>query len=120
MTMMEMEQDVRSAILDTESSAYRFQSEYILNSIYKGVQLLFQIRPESRYNGVNLVSREISRVTAETVTAVRASTLPIDPRWKDALIYFAIGKCYEVDSSDTVNAQLANDSFTKFNNLAKL
>lgn len=120
MTMLEMETNVREGLLDTESSAYRFSSEYILNAIYGGVRLLFSIRPESRYNGVRLISLELPVVTAMMVASEREKTLPIDPRWRDALVYFAKGKCFEIDSADTANAALAADCFSKFNNLAAL
>jgi hypothetical protein len=106
--------------MDNYSSGYRFDSEFILNSIYSGVRLLFSIRPESRYNGVRLVSFSIPVVTAATLSTEQAKTLPLDPRWTDALIYFAAAKCYEIDSSDTANASLADSYFSKFNNLAKL
>lgn len=120
MTLHEMETDVRDGLMDTESQAYRFSSEFILNAIYSGVRLLFSIRPESRYNGIRLISLDLPVVTAATVEAEQVKVLPIDPRWKDALVYFAKGKCFEIDSSDTANAALATDCFSKFNNLAAL
>lgn len=120
MTLLEMEEDVRQELLDTEASAYRFTSVFIMNAIYNGVKVLFKVRPESRYNGVRLASFEIPRIKALNLTEEQAKTLPIDPRWNDALIAFAVGDCFSVDSADTTNAALADKAYAKFNSLAKL
>ena len=119
-TLSQMEGKVRQTLMDIYPNAYRFTSVYILNSIYEGVKLLFKIRPEARYCGMKLVSLDIPVVTDSNLVQEQAKTLYIDPRWNEAIVYFAIAKCFEIDSSDTANATRANDCFSQFNNLAKL
>ena len=120
MTLLEMEGRVRKELLDDYTGSYRFPSLFIVNAIYEGVQLLFQLRPESRYNGVKLVTLDIPVVTDITLSTEQAKTLYIDPRWNRALIYYAKAKCFEIDSSDTANKTLADDCFSQFNTLSKL
>ena len=120
MTLLEMESAVREMLLDNFAGSYRWSSVFILNSLYEGVQLLFQLRPESRYSGLDLVKLAIPVVTAQTLSTEQAKTLYIDPRWNRALIYYAAGKCLEVDSADTANAQRSTEYLSQFNNLAKL
>ena len=104
----EMVARVREHLLDT-STPYRYPTSYICEGIVEGLRLLHNIRPESRYCGLTLVSMDYPSITSptdetdETLGELLDSELHIDPRWESAIRYFAQGKCYEVDSADTAN-----------------
>lgn len=124
MTFGDMEQRVREFMLDTEDP-YRFKPCLILSAIIDGIRTLHQRRPESRYIGLKLTDFEYPYLTNESVETdptqvetVRAMPFHLDKRWEQAIRYFACARCFEFDSSDTINLQRASDCMNSFSALA--
>jgi len=118
-----MEKGVRNKVLDTVETC-RFGPSFVLVSLCEGIERLRVICPESRYFNLRLFdwSRPdglaLEGMTDAQVSAVRLFEPYFDARWNDAVVYFAAGRCYEFDQSDTSNAQLAANMMAMFEKLA--
>lgn len=111
MTAGSIEQAVRELLNDREPNAYRWEPPEVLRAVFDAVQSLNSVRPESRYAGLRL--RTIERpdipddMDGPTREAIRGIGLPLDRRWRLALVHFAAHRCYEMDDTDTANAALS-------------
>lgn len=115
---------VREYMLDTEPAAYRYSDALVVGAVFDGLRVLHSARPESQYEGLKLVSHDYPFVTpgtpAEEVEAAKEMPWHLEPRWEMAVRYFACARCFEVDSSDTINLQRAQECQANFTNLIKM
>lgn len=112
MTVSDIENSARRILQDTQEP-YRWTSEEMREALQEGVAALNAIRPETRYVGGNLYDFiELPKSDSEEIL--------IKNRYKEALVYFVAHKCYLNDSTDTVNAQLAEMYLGKFNTKSQL
>lgn len=124
-TFERMVERVREHLLDTKTP-FRFPTSYICEAIVDGLRTLHNIRPESRYCGLQLVEMQYPDIISPTpdddpgLLEMLNHELHIDPRWETAIRYYAQSKCYEIDSADTQNAERAQYCLQQFNYLAKL
>jgi hypothetical protein len=123
-TIGDIVQRVREYMLDTESGAYRYSDRLIVGAIFDGMRTLHQMTPASSYQGLNYVEYEYPYVTDNTSDAdleeYKARPWHLDPRWEMAVRYFACARCFEIDGSDTLNLQRAQDCQANFTNLSKM
>lgn len=95
---------VRELLRDNSAAVHNYTDQQIAQGAVDGCYQLFSIRPESRYvNGV-LTDVEFSSTHATLVE----QDIPIPEKWVLGVIYYAAARCYEIDVTDTVNLQLAN------------
>lgn len=112
MTIKSVEEKARRILQDTEKE-YRWSSEEMRDALQEGVYALNAIRPETRYvNGELFDAIELPASDTEELT--------IKNRYEEALVYYVVHKCYLVDNTDTVNAQLAEMYLGKFNTKSQL
>ena len=123
-TIGDMVKKVREYMLDTVEDSYRFSDALVVGAIFDGIRLLHQVRPDSCYEGLKYVEHDYPVITpdatAEALASAKAMPWHLDPRWEMAVRYFACARCFEIDSSDTMNLQRAQECQTNFNNLARL
>ena len=123
-TIGDMVKKVREYMLDTVEGSYRFSDALIVGAIFDGIRLLHQVRPDSCYEGLKYVEYDYPVITPDATAGALASAkaMPwhLDPRWEMAVRYFACARCFEIESSDTMNLQRAQECQTNFNNLARL
>lgn len=122
-TIGQMVSRIRDFLMDTQEGAYRYSDQLILGGLFEGVRTLRAMRPETRYAGTRLVpDSDIPYIVREDtdVSAAMAMEWPFDPRWEQAVRYYACARCFEVDGADTINAQRAADCQQKFAALAAL
>ena len=115
---------VREYMLDTDSGAHRYSDALIVGAVFDGMRVLHQMTPASSYCGLQYVEYEYPYITESTsaadIEAAKNRPWHLDPRWEMAIRYFACARCFEIDGSDTVNLQRAQDCQTNFTNLAKM
>lgn len=112
MTVKSVEEKARRILQDTEEE-YRWSSKEMRDSLQEGVYALNAVRPETRYvNGELFDAIELPASDMEELT--------IKNRYEEALVYYVVYKCYLVDNTDTVNAQLAEMYLGKFNTKSQL
>lgn len=112
MTVASIEKKARRILQDT-ISPYRWESAEIRDAIQEGVYALNAIRPETRYVGGEL--QDVVELPPSDTSAI-----DIHYRFEEALVFYAVYKCYLDDSTDTANAQLAEGYLGKFNTKAQL
>lgn len=112
MTVATIEKKARRLLQDTIEE-YRWSSAQIRDSLVEAIRTLNAIRPETRYvdgllvDGIRLPDDD-------------STTIAVEDRYEEALVYYVVHKCYLDDDSDTVNATLATDYLSKFNVKAQL
>lgn len=102
-------------ILQDTVEPYRWSSDEIRKYLDEGILSLHRVRPETRY--VNGLLNDRVEIPAPEDEDQR---ITIDACFEEALVYFVVYKCYLVDDTDTVNAQLAEMYLQKFNTKAQL
>lgn len=112
MTIHGIEAKARRILQDTVEE-YRWSSEEMRDALQEGVITLNAIRPETRYVNGELVDA-VELPTSDT------AEIPIKNRYEEALVFYVVYKCYLVDNTDTVNAQLAEMYLGKFNTKSQL
>lgn len=112
MTVSNIENSARSILQDTQSP-YRWSSAEMREALQDGVYALNAVRPETRY--VNNVLCDMVELPAGDTAKIA-----IHPRYKEALVFYVVYKCYLNDDADTVNAQLAETYLAKFNTKSQL
>ena len=112
MTVADIENSARRILQDMQEP-YRWASEEMREVLQEGVAALNAIRPETRYVGGNLYDF-IKLPESDT------EEISIKPRYREALVFYVVYKCYLVDNTDTVNAQLAEMYLGKFNTKSQL
>lgn len=106
MTVNEIESRARKILLD-DTEPYRWTSENIREEIVDAVRHMQSIRPETRYVE--------GRLTDYTIPDDDEEPLLCEDRFREALVYYVVYKCYLTDDTDTVNAQLAENYLAKSN-----
>lgn len=106
MTVQEIENRARSILLD-EVEPYRWSKEVIREELVDAVRHMQSVRPETRYVD--------GRLTDYTLPDEDDEPLLCEDRFREALVYYVVYKCYLTDDTDTVNAQLAENYLTKSN-----
>lgn len=112
MTVASIEKKARRILRDT-LAPYRWESAEVRDAIQEGVYALNAIRPETRY-----VSGELQDVIK--LPQSDTDEVNLHYRFEEALVFYAVYKCYLDDSTDTANAQLAESYLGKFNTKAQL
>lgn len=112
MTVSDIENSARRILQDTQEP-YRWTTEEMREALQEGVAALNAIRPETRYVGGSLYDF-IKLPESDT------EEISIKPRYREALVFYVVYKCYLVDNTDTVNAQLAEMYLGKFNTKSQL
>ena len=95
---------VRELLRDNSAAVHHYTDQQIAQGAVDGCRLLFCERPESRYVNCVLTDIEFSDIHATLVE----QDIPIKEKWVLGVIYYAAARCYEIDVTDTVNLQLAN------------
>jgi phage baseplate assembly protein W len=112
MTVANIENNSRRILQDTQTP-YRWTSEEMREALQEGISALNAVRPETRYVGGNLYDYiDLPKSNTEEIQ--------VKPRYKEALVYYVVYKCYLNDSTDTMNAQLAEMYLGKFNTKIQL
>jgi len=109
MTLGELIPDVRRLVRDTDADLHHHADGTILSALVDGVEALRSANHEARYvNGV---------LTDLEWPADAAGFASFDPlvrrKWRLGVCYFAAGRIFETDTTDTVNAQLSAEMFKK-------
>ena len=116
-TLGELENRVRSGLDDPHDPVCRWDASAVLTALVDAVRRLNSTRPESRYFQLLLHAHDFPVTDRADAgfdeSAARAFTLNVDPRWEQAIVYYAQARCLETDSADMANQQLAADFFAK-------
>ena len=118
----------REILSDTYAEAYRWSNLMLLRYLYEGIQKLHMIRPESRYDGVSLVEYSEPDLTTsgdESSDNLKAEEIlsmdfPLNPRWKDAIVHYICAMAFQIDNSDTMNAQRYSEHIGMFTTWGKM
>lgn len=100
-------------ILQDAQMPYRWSDGDIRSAIQDGINSLNSIRPETRYVRGSLVD-------LVSLPTDNDATIDIHDRYEEALVFYAVYKCYLDDDSDTVNHQLSELYLGKFNTKVQL
>lgn len=122
-TMQRVENKLRREYLkDIYPDAYRWNAKTALSLMYDAIEDLCSEEPAAKFDqdtGELLSAYNVpdalalvdldddSTELSEAVTAVRATTIPVDDRWMKAIILFTASRCFKIDDSDTANEQKA-------------
>ena len=109
MTLAELIPDVRRLVRDTNASLYHHADEVVISALVDGVEALRSANHEARY--VNGACTDIE--WPSTAVALAAFDPLVQRKWRLGVCYFAAGRLFETDTTDTVNAQLAAEMFKK-------
>lgn len=112
MTVDGLIKKVRFLLQDTQSP-YRWEDANIKSAIQEGLAAVNAVRPETRY--VNGVLTDFTELPPND-----SDDIPMNNRYEEAIVYYAVHKCYMMDSSDTVNFQLSESYLAKFNTKVQL
>lgn len=112
MTISGIEIKARRILQDTHTP-YRWETDQIRDAVQEGVGELNRIRPETRYTEAGLVDRI-------TLPEEDSEPIALNDRYETAIVYYVVYKCYQIDDTDTVNAQLAESYLGKFNTKAQI
>ena len=118
----------REILFDNYPEAYRWGDLMLLRFLYEGIQKLNMIRPESRYNGMTLVDfsePDLSGSDNEEsnqmlIEEEMAKDFPVNSRWKDAIVHYICARAFQLDESDTMNAQRYSEHMSMFTTWAKM
>ena len=105
MTISDIVRAVRP-ILQDATWPYRWSDDFIRSALDDGVLLLHSFVPSTRYVAGAVQDRV-------ELPADPDETFPVDDRYREALTYYVASRCYQVDDTDTVNAQLAENYYAK-------
>lgn len=111
MTVSEIEARARKILLD-DKEPYRWSSQDIREEIADAVRHVQSVRPETRY--VNGALKDYCLPEND------GDEMEMDGRFREALVYYVVYKCYLYDDTDTVNAQLADSYLAKSNTYAQI
>lgn len=111
MTVADIEKRARTILLD-DTEPYRWTSANIREEIADAVRHVQSVRPETRY--VNGLLKDYCLPEADD------EPLEMEDRFREALVYYTVYKCYLYDDTDTVNAQLAENYLNKANTYAQI
>lgn len=111
MTVSEIESRARKILLD-DTEPYRWTSDNIREELADAVRHLQAIRPETRYVE--------GKLTDYCLPDTDDEPLLCEDRFREALVYYVVYKCYLFDDTDTVNAQLAESYLAKSNTYAQI
>ena len=100
-------------LLQDNQSPYRWEDEDIKSAIQEGLAAVNAIRPETRY--VNGVLTDFIEVPNDNF-----ADISMNNRYEEAIVYYAVHKCYMMDNSDTINFQLSESYLSKFNTKVQL
>ena len=100
---------VRRLVRDTTADLHHYEDGVILRAVVDGVEAMRSQRPEARYVGNDIVDI----VYPATDQALAALDAKVPRRWMLGVCYFAAGRIFETDTTDTVNAQLSAEMFKK-------
>lgn len=112
MTKQQIELRTRRILMDTQEP-YRWTSEAIHDEISDAIHHLNSIRPETRYIDGQLVD-------FVPIPEGMDEDISINQRFLESIVYYIVYKCYLIDDTDTVNAQLAEMYLQKSNTYAQL
>ena len=128
-TIKRIEKQVRRNLLfDTHSEAYRWSPQVVITFIYDAIEeIVLTMNPWSgfdqdtgkRLNPYNvpdakaLLDIEDEFELIGEVDRVRGLVIPIDDRFEQAIIHIVGSKCFEIDDSDTANAEKAAILYAK-------
>jgi len=96
----------RRFLQDTQSP-YRWENFELKSGLELGIAKLNSLRPETRY--VNGVLTDGIQLPDDNDTSIS-----IDSRFLEPLVYYVVYTAYAQDNTDTVNQQLAENSLAKF------
>lgn len=103
MTINEIINAARPILQDTQLP-YRWEDSFIRDMLDEGVILLNSEVPSTRY--VDGLVRDRVELPLDY-----NEEFPVSFRYREALVYFVVSRCYRVDDTDTVNAQLAENYY---------
>lgn len=114
--------DDAKAMIDVAARSHYTDSQ-LARYVVEGMRRLCALQPSCRYaDGViddqnfpvapdplpNTASQEARTANAQAIADALAFELRInEPRWRQGVVYFTVGKAYEVGVTDSVNLQLA-------------
>ena len=114
-TVGSVEDQVRTALLDTYEDAYRYAPKEIYYAMRDGLNHIRNMRPEAKYVDGELVDLNFPTIpTSAETTAIRATTVNMEDRWLEAIVFYCIHRMYTKDDTDTQNQQLAATYYSMF------
>ena len=112
----------REIVNDEYPEAYRWSDAKLLRFAYDAVALLNKRRPESRYNGLQLVCLAVPVISDDMPSPELEvqKNLPVllDPRWVESIEHCVAAKAFSLDESDTLNANRAATHFALYESMA--
>lgn len=105
MTIKDISRRARE-LLNDNVTPYRWSAETMREALRDAVRRLNSVQPATRYvNGALLDGVVVPEDVDEN--------FPIDGRYREAIVFYVVAKCYQSDSPDTANAQLAESFLAK-------
>lgn len=115
---------IRELLSDKYADAYRWSDATLIRFIYEGIMRLNQVRPESRYVNYKLIDIEtpiiLDNDEDNTVSSYKEKEFPLDSRWSAPVIHYACYRAFQLDESDIMNGQRANEHLGYFNTWSQL
>jgi hypothetical protein len=112
MTVAELESKVRKILLDT-IEPYRWDSNFIRETIADAVAFLQSIRPETRYVNGKLFDGDF-------VPDDDLDPFPISDRYREGIVAYMAYKCLECENPDIQNLTLAENYLNKAKTLMQI
>lgn len=115
-TVGNIEDQVRTYLLDTYEDAYRYAPKEIYFAMRDGLNHIRNMRPESKYVSGVLVDLNFPTIpaSAESTSTIRATTVNMEDRWQEAIVFYCIHRMYNKDDTDTQNAALSKEYYEMF------
>lgn len=115
---------IRELLSDKYEEAYRWSDATLIRFIYEGIMRLNQVRPESRYVNYKLIDIEtpiiLDNDEDNIVGSYKEKEFPLDSRWSAPVIHYACFRAFQLDETDTMNGQRANEHLGYFNTWSQL
>lgn len=112
---------IREILSDSYEEAYRWGDAMLIRFIYEGIMKLNQVRPESRYVNYKLIDIDAPTIVEEdSVDSYKEQEFPLDSRWSMPIIHYTCYRAFQLDETDTMNGQRANEHLGYFNTWSQL
>jgi hypothetical protein len=115
---------IRELLSDKYEEAYRWSDATLIRFIYEGIMRLNQVRPESRYVNYKLIDIEtpiiLDNDEDNIVGSYKEKEFPLDSRWSAPVIHYTCYRAFQLDETDTMNGQRANEHLGYFNTWSQL
>jgi len=108
----EIYDEIRQLVDDTDSTAtYIISDAKLLINVNAAIRALFRDAPASSYTSA-VVFRDSADISAFTSTT--STNIEVDEYWKQAIVYYAVARCFYDDNRNTASIERGDDFMKKY------